>query len=139
MGEKKVNGRKRQILVDSMGLLLRVLVQPADMYDGDGGKELLERYVRDFPTLKKLWADSHYSGLVDWARDKFGIELEIVRKLADQKGFVVLPRRWVVERSFAWFGRNRRLSKDYECDPLSSVGFMYLASIHLLIRRVCPT
>lgn len=139
MGEKKVNGRKRQILVDSMGLLLRVLVQPADMYDGDGGKQLLARYAHEFPTLKKLWADSHYSGLVDWACDNFGIDLEIVRQLADQKGFVVLPRRWVVERSFAWFGRNRRLSKDYEQDPLSSVGFMYLASIHLLLKRLCPT
>lgn len=108
------------------------------MYDGDGGRQLLKRYLQDFPRLKKLWADSHYEGLVDWLRQSHGIDLEIVRRLADQKGFVVLARRWVVERSFAWLGRNRRLSKDYERDPYSSQAFIYLASIHLLLKRLHP-
>jgi putative transposase len=87
--------------------------------------------------LSKLWADQNYSGeLVEWVKEQFGIELEIVKKLVEQHTFVVLPRRWVVERTFAWLGRYRRLSKDYEHHTECSEALIYLASIHFLSRRL---
>lgn len=139
MGEKKVKGRKRQLLVDTQGFLLGVQVHEADLHDSDSGRLLLRHLLPAFPSIRYLWADSHYSGLKQWLHQQFDITLEIVRKLTEQKGFVVLPRRWVVERSFGWLGRSRRLSKDYEHHPRSSVAFIHISSIHLLLKRLHPS
>jgi len=115
MGEKKLAGRKRHILVDTEGNLLTVVVHRANMPDRDGAAFVLEDVTQHWPTLQKVWADQAYTGeLVMDMHQQHGITLEVVAKLADQQGFVVLPRRWVVERTFAWLGRYRRLSKDYE-------------------------
>lgn len=137
MAGKKITGRKRHILVDTMGLLLRVVVQPADLQDRDGARTLLRRVREQFPRLVKIWADRGYEGdLVAWAREQLGVDLEIVRRDDGQRGFVVLPRRWVVERTFAWFGWNRRLSRDYEYSAEYSESWVYLASIQLMLRRL---
>jgi transposase len=112
---KKINGRKRHVLVDTLGLLLRALVHPANVQDRDGLAPLLSRIRRRFPWLRLLFADGGYQGQVaaSAAREE-RLELTIVKRSDDAAGFVVLPRRWVVERTFAWFGRNRRLAKDVE-------------------------
>ena len=93
-----------------------------------------------FPRLRLLWADGGYHArpLIDWAKQALGWVLEIVKKKEGQKGFEVLPRRWVVERTFAWLGRCRRLSKDYEAMPQSEEAMVYLAMIHLMVRRLQP-
>ncbi len=139
MGEKNTRGRKRHILVDTMGNLLRVLVHTAGWSDLAGGTYLLLAALHRFCTLLKVWADKAYRGdLVDDLRQIFGRELEIVQRLAGQKGFVVQPRRWVVERSLAWYSRNRRLSKDYEHLCTVSETMVYIASIQVLLKRLCP-
>ena len=103
-------------MVDTLGNLLEVLVHAAGIQDYQGAKELLLKLVQTVDSLKKLWADSIYKccGLVDWVQETLRFVLEIVEREPGQQGFVVLPRRWVVERTFAWLGRYRRLSKDYE-------------------------
>lgn len=138
---KKVNGRKRHIVVDTLGNLLEVVVHAAGIQDYHGAKELLLKLVQTVDTLKKLWADSIYKGcgLVDWVQQTLRIVLDIVEREPGQKGFVVLPRRWVVERTFAWLGRYRRLSKDYERCTKSSEGFVYIASLHTMMRRLAQT
>src|SRR3990172_9290808 len=125
---KKVKGRKRHILVDTQGLLLKAVVQPADMQDRDGGRLLVESLkLEDWPRLKKLWADAGYRGSFEhWVSDHTGWSVEIVEKPLGG-GFQVLPRRWVVERTFAWLGKFRRLSKDYEALPQSEETWIYLA------------
>ena len=86
----------------------------------------------------KIWADGTYRGeLIKWAKDELGCEIEVVKKKKNRGGFHVLPRRWVVERTFAWLGRARRLSKDYERKPVSSAGHVYIASIRLMLRKIC--
>jgi putative transposase len=139
MGEKKVAGRKRHYLVDTEGDLLLVVVGPADEDDREGARWLLAARDKRWPSLQVLWADQHYTGdLQAEAQEQYGIELVIVRKAVEQSGFVVLPRRWVVERTIAWLGRCRRLSKDYEHNPAASESWCYLASIQLLLNRLCP-
>ena len=135
---KKVKGRKRHIVVDTMGNLLKVVVHAANVQDYHGAKTLLTHTLNLVNTLQKLWADGIYKngGLVEWAADALQIVLEIVPRAPDQKGFQVLPRRWVVERTFAWLGRYRRLSKDFERCTKSSEGVVYLASIRRLLRRL---
>ncbi len=135
-GEKKVTGRKRHITVDTEGFLLKVLVHPADMSDKEGGMTLLDSTLPAFPTLLKLWADRAYLGLVEWAQNQHGVGVEVVNQQEQQVGFVVLPRRWVVERTFAWFGLNRQLSKDYHFEAKYSQSTIYLASIRLLLKRL---
>ena len=135
---KKVKGRKRQILVDTMGNLLKVVVHSASIQDRDGAKLLLNA-LSAMMTLRLLliWADGAYSGaLVTWCQEQFHITLEIVSRPPESKGFVVLARRWVVERTFAWLGNYRRLSKDYEEHTLSSEGMIYLASIHRMLKFI---
>jgi putative transposase len=135
---KKVNGRKRHIVVDTLGNLLEVIVHAADIQDYDGAKLVLQALHETVTSLQKFWADGMYgkNGLVDWVRETLGAVLEIVKRGPEQKGFQVLPHRWVVERTFAWLGRYRRLSKDYERCTQSSEGMIYIASIHTMLKRL---
>ena len=109
----------------------------ADLQDRDGAKLVLATLVGRFPRLVLIWADGGYGGkLVAWATTTGGWTLEIVKKPADQQGFAVLPRRWVVERTFAWLGRCRRLSKDVEALPETGEAWIRLAMIHLMLKRL---
>ena len=137
---KKIKGRKRHIVVDTLGNLLKVVVHAANIQDYHGAKIVLTQVIALVRTLKHLWADGIYKngGLIEWASQALALVLEIVPRLTDQKGFHVLPRRWVVERTFAWLGRFRRLSKDYERCTFSSEGVVYLASIRHLLCRLAP-
>ena len=115
---KKVKGRKRHILVDVLGLVLVVLVLPADIQDRDGGRLALSAMHAAYPTVTKVWADGAYAGkLIQHARDELNVDVEVVKMPAGTHTFQVLPRRWVVERTFGWWNRERRLSKDYERLP----------------------
>lgn len=134
---KKVKGRKRHILVDTIGLLLMVVVHAANVQDRDGAKQVLEKAKGKYPRLRLIWADGGYAGkLVDWVKEVCSWVLEIVKRNDDVKGFQVLPRRWVVERTFGWLGRYRRLSKDYEGLPETSEAMIYAAMSHLMARRL---
>ncbi len=136
---KKVNGRKRHIVVDCLGMLLAVVVHAASVQDRDGAKLVLARLIGRFPRLAKIWADGGYAGeLIAWVKGALGCVLEIVKRPEEQKGFQVLPRRWVVERTFGWLGRCRRLSKDYEATTESSEAMVYIAMIALMVRRLRP-
>jgi putative transposase len=137
-GGKKVNGRKRHILVDTLGNLLVVAVHSAGVADSVGAKLVLERLPLMWQRrLEVIWADGAYEGtLWVWLYTLYQIVLAIVKRSDDQKGFVVLPRRWVVERSFAWMGRYRRLIKDYEHCTKSAEGMCYAASIHIMLKRL---
>ncbi len=122
-----------------MGLLLAVVVHPANIQDRDGAKLVLAKLVGKFSRLKLIWADGGYAGkLIEWTQELGHWILEIVKRSDDVTGFQVLPKRWIVERTFAWFGRNRRLSKDYETLTDSSEAIIYLAMIHLMLRRLKP-
>jgi putative transposase len=115
-----------------------VAVHPADVQDRDGAKLVLEPVVGRLPRLERLWADGGYAGaLVDWAAAA-GWALEIVKRTDDVEGFVVLPKRWIVERTFAWLGKCRRLSKDYEHLVASSEAMIRLAVVGLMLRRLEP-
>lgn len=136
---KQVKGRKRHILVDVMGLILVVLVHQADIQERAGAKSLLQRAKKKgFERLALIWADGGYSGqpMIDWVWDLAGWIFQVVKRSDDDKGFVVLPRRWVVERTFAWLGRSRRLSKDYEQLPETSEAFIYAAMVRLMLNRL---
>jgi len=113
-------------------------VHAADIQDRDGAKLVLNKLTEaTINRLQKVWADGGYRGkLIDWVMDQLEIVLEIVSRDPNQRGFQVLPRRWVVERTFAWLGRYRRLSKDYEKCTKSSEGVVYIASIHTMIKRL---
>jgi len=119
---------------------MAVVVHPADVQDRDGAKLVLARLAHSFSRLRLIWADGGYAGqLVGGVRDlrrRGKLRLEIVKRPDDAVGFVTLPRRWVVERTFAWLGRNRRLSKDYEGTTTSSEAFVKLAMSHLMVRRL---
>ena len=139
-GGKKVKGRKRHLLVDTDGRILECVVTAASTSDADGLKALLEQYgARGVPRLKKLWVDGGYRGeeLKQGVADQkktHKIDLEVVAKQGP--GFQVLPRRWVVERTFAWLGNYRIHAKDYETLPENSQAFICIAMIHLLLKRI---
>lgn len=135
---KKVKGRKRHILVDTLGLLLMVVVHTADIQDRDGAKLVLQRMlVKGFGRLQLIWADGGYRGqLVKWVQTVLCLVLEIVKRNDDIKGFQVLPRRWVVERTFGWLNRYRRLSKDYEGLPATSEAMVQATMVNLMVRRL---
>jgi putative transposase len=137
-GNKKIKGRKRHILVDTLGNLLDVVVSAANTNDREGVKILLTKVERQIAQrLLKIWADKSYQGDLEvWLYEQWGITLEIVSAQEGHLGFAVQPRRWVVERAFAWLGKYRRLSKDYERQTASSEGFIYLASIRTLLKRL---
>jgi transposase len=139
MEGRKVVGRKRFVLVDTEGRVLGVLVVPADWSEQEGGRQLLARLLPRLPRLVKLWADHGYRGdLVGWLREMFGVDLEIPPRPPGPPGFVVIPRRWVVERSLAWWSRNRRLAKEYEQLAASTTLWLYMAAVHLLLKRLAP-
>ena len=130
-------GRKRHIVVDTVGLLLAVVVHPADIQDRDGAKLVFNRLLGRFPQLRLIWADAGYAGqLIEWVMSVSGWVLETVRRPRSSHQFEVLPRRWVVERTLAWLGRCRRLSKDYEALPATTEAWVHLAMIHLMVRRL---
>ena len=145
-----MSGRKHHLLVDTMGLVLAVRVHPADVADRDGARELLAPLVGCFPRLTHLWADAGYRGsFAAWVADTLGWTIEVVRKPrrwvwcpedvgapALPAGFQVLPRRWVVERTFAWLGRHRRLSKDDEALPETEEAWINAAMARLMVRRL---
>lgn len=137
-GGKLIKGRKRHIIVDTMGYVLIVLVHAANIYDGHAARKVLTALFSKMDTVKKIWADGTYKGeeFIQWVKEQFDCVLEVVKKKNTGKGFEVLPRRWVVERTFAWLGRSRRLSKEYERKPTSSAGQVYLASSRLMLRRL---
>lgn len=122
-----------------MGMILAVVVHSADIQDRDGGRMVLAHLGQRFPRLQLVWADGAYAGeFIEWARSFLGCLVEIVKRSKEQRGFVVLPRRWVVERTFGWLGRYRRLSKDYEEVPASSEAVILIAMINLMVHRLEP-
>jgi len=145
-----LNGRKRHLLVDTGGLVLRVLVHPANISDRDGARLLLADVPVRWPSLRRLWVDAGYTGrLLDWVRETLGLEVEVVKRPRPgtnvaataeppprPAAFPILPRRWVVERTFAWLGRSRRLSKDYEALPETEAAGIHLAMIRLMVARL---
>ena len=160
-GGKKIKGRKRHLLVDTQGLVLKAKVQAASVMDRDGIKPLLERVGGLFPRLSHLWLDAGYNGRgkgKDWVEKTLGLTAQIVRhppkpryvwvkegeepdweklkELLPEAGFKVLPRRWVIERTFSWIDKNRRMSKDYERLPETSEAFIYAAMTRLMVRRL---
>jgi putative transposase len=135
---KKVNGRKRHVLVDTLGLVLWVLVLPANIQDRDAARQLLEKFFgrKGWRRVKHVWADGGYTGaLVGWAWKLWRCTIEIVKR-TDAHTFHVLPRRWVVERTFGWLGRHRRLNRDYERQAQTGETMVYLAMIRLMLARL---
>jgi len=122
-----------------LGLILAVVVHAADVQDRDGAKLVLGQLRGMFPRLKRIWADGGYAGkLVDWTKSLGGWILDIVKRSDRAAGFAVLPKRWIVERTFAWIGRYRRMSKDYETLPVSSECMILIAMINLMLHRLTP-
>ena len=135
-----MSGRKRHIVVDTLGLLLAVVVHPADIQDRDGARLVLARLLGRFPRLRVIWADGAYGGkLVQWANTAGGWILELVRRPAQQRTFQVLPRRWVVERTFGWLNLQRRLSKDYEALCETTETWIYISMTGLMLKRLART
>ena len=125
--------------VDTEGLVLAVLVLAADVSDQDGALLLLALYHARYPALRHMWGDTHYGGALLLAvYAAAGIDLEVVQKPSKQRGFVPLPRRWVVERSLAWFSHCRRLGRDYERDPAYSEAWLHLAALHRMLKHLAP-
>jgi putative transposase len=138
-GAKKVTGRKRHILVDVLGLLLTVVVTKASVSEREGAKILLTRALaQHFERLVLIWADGGYTGqdFCNWVMEHCGWLVEIVKRSDDAQGFVVLPRRWVVERTFGWLYGFRRLSKDYEVLPETSEAWIYAAMVRIMLQRL---
>jgi transposase len=136
---KKIKGRKRHILVDTLGLMLGIVVTPADTTERDGAQALLQRTLRVFTWLRLLWVDGAYAGSAfqEWVRNlRSKLKVEVVKRSDDVTGFKVLPRRWVVERTFAWFMRHRRLVRDYEAAETSAEAWAYIAMIRIQLRRL---
>jgi transposase len=135
---KKINGRKRHLLVDTMGLLVAAIVHRADIQDRDGAPLLLAAMRSAFPWLRHIFADAAYAGgKLEQALAKLGAwTIEIIRRSDTAQGFEHLPRRWVVERTIAWLNRNRRLAKDFEATVESAQAWLFIASVKLLARRL---
>ena len=137
---KKIKGKKRHLLVDTQGLLLHAIVHAADIQDRDGGLLVMATLFGMFPFLLKLYADGGYQGdqfqtaLMGVMRQ---VNVEIVKRSDAAKGFTVLPKRWIVERTIGWLNRCRRLAKDWECLNRSALAFLRWASIRLMLRKLC--
>jgi putative transposase len=139
-GGKLVKGRKRNLITDSIGLVVLAKVTAANVQDVHAGKEILielKKRTTLITRLRKIFADGGYRGdLLNWVKDELHAEIEIVLKLGDQKGFQVLPKRWVIERTNAWISRNRRMARDYERLTETSEVFIYILMIRLGLRRL---
>lgn len=136
---KQIKGRKRHVLVDTLGLILAVFVTPANIQEREGGQGVLEPALGFLKWLRVLWVDGGYSGspFADWVKTlRPKLEVEVVKRSDDVKGFKILPRRWVVERTFGWLMRNRRLVRDYEKTTSSAEAWVYIAMIRLQVRRL---
>jgi transposase len=133
---KKITGRKRSIVTDTLGLLLAVLVTAASASDGTAGRHLLDKIHAEHPTITKAWADTGYKNAVVEHGAALGIDVEIVHRNPATRGFSVLPRRWVVERTFGWLMLHRRLARDYEALPARSEAMIHIAAIDLMSRRL---
>jgi len=134
-----VKGRKRHLLVDTLGLIWGVVVHAANVQDRDGAKLVLNAVNGQLPRLKLIWADGGYAGqLIGWVKQTCGWILEIVKRNDDAKGFEVLPKRWIVERTLGWFGWYRRLSKDYEELTDNSQAMILVCMIHRMLRHLKP-
>jgi len=135
---KKLSGRKRHLAVDTLGLILTVVVHAACVQDYDGARSVLEQLKEKFKRLKVVFADSAYgrNALPDWVKATMGWILQTVLRPVGVKGFVILPKRWIVERTFAWLARWRRHSKDYERNPKSSEAMIHISMIGLMSRRL---
>ena len=131
-----MRGRKRHLVVDTLGLIWGLAVTPASVQDWDGAREVPLLAKRAAPRLVRVYADAAYKAAEFWAYWFGRVILLLVRKEPGQRGFVVQPRRWVVERTFGWLNRYRRLSKDYERTTDSSAALVYVAMIHLMVRRL---
>ncbi|WP_425834090.1 IS5 family transposase [Streptomyces fractus] len=136
-GGKKINGRRRHLICDTLGLLLMIHVSAGDVTDRQAATDMLPALTGRFPTVTKLWADGGYTGtLITWALAVLHLVVTVVKRTDDLKGFAVLPRRWCVERSFAWLLRSRRLARDYERRPDSSEAMIQWSMTMLMIRRL---
>jgi putative transposase len=149
-GGKKISGRKRHLLVDSTGLVSAVVVHEGKIADRDGARLLLGKAVEKLPRMQKVWADRGYNGKIgEWMKERLGWTVEIVKPPSRwvwvppgeepppyPRGFIVLPRRWVIERTFAWITRNRRMSRDYEFLAETTEALIYVAMIRLMVRRL---
>jgi putative transposase len=136
---KKIQGRKRHILVDTLGLIMAVVVTTACVQDRDGLKKLLRLFGIHRKKLRKIWVDGGYRGqVIEWVKARFRYCLEVVLRSDDVKGFVVLPKRWIVERTFAWLNNHRRLSKDYERFTKTSETMIQIAMTRVMLRRLKP-
>ena len=134
-----MTGRKRHLVVDTLGLLVAVAVHPANIQDRDGARLVLSKLGGHFPRLVLIWADGGYAGRrLVWALVVGGWVIELVKKPEGATSFAVLSKRWIVERTFAWLGRCRRLSQDYEALPETSEAWIYVAMIHLMLKRLAP-
>ena len=136
---KKIKGRKRHLLVDTLGLVLGVRVTPASIPERDGAQALLAPLLGWFTWLQRLWVDGGYCGpaFAQWVQGlRPKLKVEVVKRSDDVKGFVVLPRRWVVERTFGWLMRQRRLVRDYETTETSAEAWVYIAMIRIQLRRL---
>lgn len=140
---KKISGRKRHIAVDVMGLILAVMITPASVQDRDAARPLIQGLVNMYGRLQIIWADGGYLGaLVQWVKQlrPYGkLRLEVIRRCDDVKGFKVLPRRWVVERTFGWLFKSRRLCRDYEVRLDHSAAMIQLCMIRIMVRRLAAT
>ena len=142
-GGKRVKGRKRNLITDTVGLVVLAKVTAANVQDVHAGKQILEELKKRtelITRLEKIFADGGYRGeLVTWVKNELHAEMEIVLKLGEQKGFHVLPKRWVIERTNAWISRNRRMARDYERLSETSESFIYILMIRLGLRRLVST
>ena len=138
-GAKQIKGRKRHLLVDTLGLVLAVLVTPADTTERDGAKAMLSGALSWLTWLRLLWVDGGYCGeaFAQWVKERRPkLKVEVVKRSDKVKGFRILPRRWVVERTFGWLMRQRRLVRDYEATETSAQAWIYIAMIRIQLRRL---
>jgi putative transposase len=127
------------VLVDTLGLIMVLVVTPANMQDRDGAKQVLLNARGGWPRLLVIFADGGYAGeLIRWVKSNCGWLLQTILRPEGAKGFVLLPKRWVVERTFGWFSKYRRLNKDYETNIEMSETMIYAAMTHRMLRRLCP-
>lgn len=135
-----MKGRKRHLLVDTLGLVWGLVVHAGDVQDRDGAKVLLQACRGRFSRLRLIWGDGGYAGqLIGWVQQVCGWVLKIVKRCDEQTGFAVLPKRWIVERTFGWFGWYRRLSKDYEELTAHSEAMILVCMIHRMLRHLKPS